>query len=70
MAECKGDVLTADLLACPSANTVVKTTIMKLVIVGVATCLPAFPKLQAVLLLALAAFITYWHAFSVSGGAG
>jgi hypothetical protein len=65
MAECSGNLLSNNLMASPVAETALKTTLLKLVMIVVSTCLDEFPKIQAVLMFICPVLSTYFQITSV-----
>ncbi|WIA38773.1 hypothetical protein OEZ86_002065 [Tetradesmus obliquus] len=61
MAECSGNLLSNNLLASPVAETALKVTLLKLVMVLVSTCLDEFKKIQAVLMFICPVLSTYFQ---------
>jgi hypothetical protein len=66
MAECSGNHLSHNLMASPVAETALKTTLLKLVMIVVSTCLDEFGKVQAVLMFICPTLSTYFQITSVS----
>jgi hypothetical protein len=66
MAECSGNLLSNNLLASPVAETALKTTLIKLAMIVVSTCLDEYPKPQAILIFVCPLLSTYFQITSVS----
>lgn len=65
MAECSGNLVSDNLMAAPVAETALKTTALKVVMVCVSTCLDQFPQPQAVLMFLCPCLSAYFQVRSV-----
>lgn len=66
MAECSGNLVSDNLMSSPVAETALKTTALKVIMVCVSTCLDEFPGPQAVLMFICPCLSAYLQIRSVS----
>lgn len=66
MAECSGNLVSDNLMSSPVAETALKTTALKVIMVCVSTCLDEFPQPQAVLMFICPCLSAYLQIRSVS----
>lgn len=66
MAECSGNLVSDNLMASPVAETALKTTALKVIMVCVSTCLDEFAQPQAILMFICPCLSAYFQVRSVS----
>jgi hypothetical protein len=67
-AECSGNLVSDNLMSSPVAETALKTTALKIVMICVSTCLDELPKPQAVLMFISPCLSAYLQISSVCVG--